>query len=162
MSNAFAQFTGLTPNNFPTNSRALLDPNYEVSIALPASAGAVTSASMDLGDPVAGVPYVTTEIVNVAIVAPALNATQLPNSATATYTIQDSADNSSFAAIGVQAGVGGLATTVQTGAGGVGAAAQTVTYKLPPGTRRYIRVSITTAVSPGDCSAASAVLELVF
>lgn len=149
-------FTGLTPNNLPTNQRAIIDANYKVSTALPASAGTVHGASLDLGDAVSGIPYATTETVNFQVVAPALTTTQLPNSATVTYTIEDSADNITFVAIS------SLATLVQTGASSAGAAASTLTVKLPPATRRYIRVSAVTATSPGDCSAASYVNQLAF
>jgi sulfate adenylyltransferase subunit 1 (EFTu-like GTPase family) len=149
-------FTGLTPNNLPTNQRSIIDANYKITTSLPSSAGTVNSTSLDLGDAVSGIPYATTETVNFQIVAPALNATQLPNAATVTYTIQDSADNSSFAAIS------SLATLVQTGASSAGAAATTLTVKLPPNARRYFRVSAVTANSPGDCSAASYATQLAF
>lgn len=150
-------FTGLTPNNLPTNQRAVLDANYIKSTALPASAATVHGASLDLGDAVSGIPYVTTETVNFQIVAPALSsAPKIADSGTVTYTIEDSADNSSFTAIS------SLATLVQTGAGGVGAAGTTLTVKLPPSTRRYVRVSATTATSPGDLSTASYTVQLAF
>ena len=151
-----ALFSGLVPTNLPTNQRAVLDANYIKTVSLPASAGSVNSSSLDLGDVVSGIPYATTETVNLQVVAPALNVTQLPNSATATYVIQDSADNSTFANISL------LGSQVQTGAGGAGAAAATYTWKLPPSTRRYIRVSVTTGTSPGDCSATSASIQLAF
>ena len=110
-----ALFSGLVPTNLPTNQRAVLDANYIKTVSLPASAGSVNSSSLDLGDVVSGIPYATTETVNLQVVAPALNVTQLPNSATATYVIQDSADNSTFANISL------LGSQVQTGAGGAGA-----------------------------------------
>lgn len=150
-------FTGLTPNNLPTNSRAVLDANYIVTRALPSSASTVYSSSLDLGDAVSGIPYATTETINVQIVAPALSSSpKLADSGTVTYTLEDSADNSSFAAIT------GLSTLVQTGAASAGAAAATRTIKLPPSTRRYIRLNVTSATSPGDMSTATATLQLAF
>jgi hypothetical protein len=150
-------FTGLTPNNLPTNQRAILDANYKVTTALPASASAtVNGTSMDLGDAVSGIPYATTETINLQVLAPALSTTILPDTRTMTYTIQDSADNSSFAAIGT------LAAQVQTGASSAGAAAATYTFKLPPNTRRYIRLSIASGASTTDASATSATTQLVF
>lgn len=150
-------FTGLTPNNLPTNQRAVLDANYIVTRALPSSASTVYSASLDLGDAVSGIPYATTETINVQIVAPALSSSpKLADSGTVTYTLEDSADNSSFAAIT------GLSTLVQTGASSSGAPAATRTIKLPPITRRYIRLNVTSATSPGDMSTASATLQLAF
>ena len=150
-------FTGLTPNNLPTDSRAILDANYIVTRALPASASAtVNSASLDLGDAVSGIPYATTETLNLQVLAPALSTTVAPDTRTMTYVVADSADNSTFAAIGT------LASQVQTGAGGVGAAAATYTFKLPPNTRRYIRLQITSGASTTDGSALSATLQLAF
>ena len=150
-------FTGITPANLPTNQRSVIDANYKVTTALPASASAtVNGTSLDLGDAISGVPYVTTETVNLQVLAPALSTTIAPDTRTMTYTVQDSADNSSFAAIGT------LAAQVQTGAGGVGAAATTYTFKLPPNTRRYIRLSIASGASTTDASALSATTQLVF
>jgi hypothetical protein len=149
-------FSGLTPTNLPTNSRSVLDANYIKSIALPGSAATVVTASMDLGDAISGIPYASTETFNVQIVAPALNSPKLADNGTVTYTLMDSADDSSFTAIT------GLSTLVQTGAASAGAAAATRVVKLPPITRRYIRLSVTTATSPGDLSTASATLQLAF
>ena len=149
-------FTGITPDNFPTNTRAVLDANFIASHILPASASTVYTASLDLGDAISGLPYATTETINAQIVAPSLASPKLADSGTVTYTLEDSADNSSFAAIV------GLSTLVQTGAANAGAAAVTRTVKLPVITRRYIRLNITSATSPGDLSTATATLQLAF
>jgi len=134
-----------------------LDNNFVVTRALPAAASStVNSTSFDLGDAIAGVPFVTTETINLVVIAPALTTTILPDTRTMTYTVQDSADDSSYAAIGT------LAAQVQTGAGGAGAATATYTFKLPPNTRRYIRLSIASGASTTDASATSAVFELAF
>lgn len=148
-------FTGLTPSNLPTNTRAVIDANYVKTIALPSAAGSVYSASLDLGDGVSGVPYATTETINVQVLAPALADAVIGNAETIAYALQDSADNSSFAAIAA------LATQTQTGAG-AGVAATTYTFKLPPNTRRYIRLAATTGASTGDASGSSATLRLAF
>ena len=149
-------FTGLTPDAFPTNSRAVLDANYITSKALPASATTAYTTAMDLGDAVSGLPYATTETVNLVLLAPALASPKLADSGTVTYTIEDSANNSAFATLA------GLDTVVQLGAANAGAAAVTKTWKLPPATRRYVRVNITSATSPGDLSTATAYLQLAF
>ena len=150
-------FTGITPANLPTNQRNIIDANYKVTTALPASASAtVNGTSLDLGDAISGLPFVTTETVNVQVLAPALSTTIAPDTRTMSYVLADSADNSSFTAIGT------LATQVQTGAGGVGAAAATYTFKLPPNTRRYIRLQITSGGSTTDASATTATLQLAF
>jgi hypothetical protein len=150
-------FSGIVPANLPTNARAILDANYIVSVTLPAGASTtVNGTSLDLGDVVSGISYVTTETVNLVVNAPALSTTIAPDTRTMSYIIQDSANNSAFAAIGT------LATQVQTGAGGVGAAAATYTFKLPPNTRRYIRLSIVSGASTTDASALAATFELAF
>ena len=148
-------FTGLTASNYPTNQRAVLDANYIKTIALPAAAGSVYSASIDLGDGLSGVPYATTETINVQVLSPALSTSIIDTGETLAYALQDSADNSSFAAIGT------LATQTFTGAGS-GTAATTFTFKLPPNTRRYIRLAATTGSGTGDASGSSATLQLVF
>ena len=149
-------FDGITPDNLPTNSRQVFDANYIVSRALTASASTVYSASLDMGDVVSGLPYATTETINALIVAPAVNATMAPDTRTFTYSIQDSADNSSFA------NIANLATTVQTGASSAGAAAVTTTHKLPPNTRRYIRLAVIGGASTGDASGVTAYLKIAF
>lgn len=150
-------FTGLTPSNLPTNQRAVLDANYIITRALPASASStVNSSSIDLGDAVSGIPYATTETINLQVLAPALTTTILPDTRTMSYVIADSADNSSFTAIGT------LATQTQTGASSAGASAATYTFKLPPNTRRYVRLQITSGASTTDASATTATLQLVF
>jgi hypothetical protein len=157
MSNAYAQFTGLTPTNFPTNTRTVGDANFATTVALPnAASTTVYSTSFDLGDPIEGTNFPTPETINLAVVGPALSTTILPDTKTMTYTVQDSADNSSFAAIGT------LAAQVQTGAGGAGAAAIAPIFKLPPNTRRYIRLSVASGANTTDASALSASFALLF
>jgi hypothetical protein len=109
-----------------------------------------------LGDVVSGIPYATTETVNLQVLAPALSSTILPDTRTMTYVVADSADNSSFTAIGT------LASQVQTGASSAGAAAATYTFKLPPNTRRYVRLQITSGGSTTDASAKTATIQLAF
>ena len=150
-------FDGITPTNLPTNQRAVLDANYIVTRTLPSSASStVNSSSIDLGDSVSGIPFATTETVNLQVLAPALTTTMLPDTRTMSYVIADSADNSSFTAIGT------LATQVQTGASSSGASAATYTFKLPPNTRRYVRLQITSGASTTDSSTKTATLQLAF
>jgi hypothetical protein len=87
--------------------------------------------------------------------APILTTSELPDTRTVTYTFQDSADNSSFSAIA------GLATLVQTGADSAGAAATTRRVALPSNARQYVRVSVATGASTGDCSAKNMTLEVL-
>ena len=110
----------------------------------------VYTASIDLG---AVTPFIPGKV-EFQLVTPALNTSQLPDTRTVTYTLQDSADDSSFAAVQV------LSEATQTGASSAGAAAGTVRFMVPSDVRQYIRVAITTGASTGDCSAASATLTV--
>lgn len=60
-----------------------------------------------------------------------------------TFTLQDSADNSSWAAVDP-----GVSTSI-TAAGGLGTGAKTVEFPLPPNTRRYVRVAQTATATAG-------------
>ena len=123
------------------------------AFALAAAAGSTVSASIDTGNAGVGDFLAKCELL---ITAPALNATQAPDTRTVTYIIEDSADNSSFAA------ALGVSQLVQTGAGGVGAAAATKRLRLPTNIRRYVRLKVTTGASTGDCSGVNAQLDLLF
>lgn len=118
--------------------------------ALPASDGTVVTTAIDLmngtnGDFLGDVDCIAT--------APVLTTTELPDDDTATYKLEDSADNSTFADL--QTGV-----ITQTGADSSGAAAATATVRLPKDVSRYVRLSVTTAGTSGDCSGKSMTLEL--
>jgi hypothetical protein len=127
------------PYQVPNNIR---DYNLENLTALPSAAGTVNSASIDLGSTTPG-PLVETGL-TLEVNLPATP--NLANAATITVTIQDSADNSSFAAVANVSTIGLL------GAGGVGAAAKNVRLPLPNTVRRYVRASAV-QVSTGDNSA---------
>lgn len=60
-----------------------------------------------------------------------------------TYTVKDSADGVTFAALDPA-----IATSM-TGAGGAGIAGKTVRFRFPPVTRRYVRVEQTVTATPG-------------
>lgn len=68
----------------------------------------------------------------------------LSDTKTITFTIQHSADNSSYADI-----ANPTLSVVQTGAGGAGVAASDNYFDPPPGLKRYVRVKAVTASSPG-------------
>ena len=73
-----------------------------------------------------------------------------------TLTIEDSADNSTFAA------VADLPVITVTGAGGAGGTAVEHRFTPPASLRRYIRLAQTVEASGGDNTAKSATLSLVF
>jgi len=120
------------------------DAELNESKALPAAQStAVNQTAIDLGQtPAQGALLAGCEL---EIGAPALGATPLPNGTTLTYSVEDSADNLSFATIAD-------AVLVQTGAAGAGAAAATKRFRLPTSVRRYVRAVATTGAGTGDCS----------
>jgi hypothetical protein len=134
------------------------DSLMKATIALPATATTVHSSTIDLGAPTAGAAPATDFVAECELLvsAPALNTTQLPSAATVTYIVEQSADGStSFTTLAPS-------LIVQTGSASSGAAAATAWYRLPTNVQRYIRVSATSASTPGDCSAASVSLEVLF
>jgi len=121
--------------------------------ALPAAAStAVYSDSMDLMNG----PNGTLGQVDLVLTAPALTATELPNTRTLTFALQDSADDSSFADV-----AGYEQICYQVGAGSA-VAAESPRITLPSTVRRYIRVRATTGASTGNCSGKSLVAALKF
>lgn len=132
-------------------SRAIKDALLKTVKALPAAAASASQTAIDLG---AVTPDVSLQNVEALLSVPATPS--LVDTKTITYTFEDSADNSSFAAIAE------LATKVSTGAGGTGAAAVSHRVKLPPATRRYLRVTAAVLTAGGDNTAISFTLELLF
>jgi len=128
--------------------RALKDAKLIVTKVFPAAAANDNTTSIDLGS--AGYKP---EHMALNIAWPALP--NLVDAKTIIFTVQDSADNSSFAAIN-----GGPAYTL-TGAGGVGVAAGNVNLRLPATTRRYIQVNRAVLTAGGDSTAAVNTVALV-
>jgi hypothetical protein len=125
------------------------DTALKVTKALPAAAATANSDSIDLGQVTA---YPINRLIKVNASLPAL--ASLVDAKTAILTLQDSADNSSFAAIT------GVATLTSTGAGGAGAAAQSLEVVLPDSTRQYVRGSVAVLAAGGDNTASSFTVEL--
>ncbi len=127
-----------------------------VTGALPAAAGSSNTDVLDLGLSSQADTHLPVELL---VAAPALNATQLPNTTTATYTVQGSTDAAFSSPITLAGSV-----IVQTGS--AGAAAATYRFALPTDCPRYVRAVVTTAdvgnASAGNCVAASMSLDVVF
>lgn len=134
-----------------TQQPPIRDANLSVSKALPAAAASNYSDAIDLGDQSPGLSKLDDWQLEVAI--PALPS--LVDAKTYTGTLQDSADNATFADIAV------LAPVILTGAGGAGAAAKTQLYPLPKDLRRYVRLKNTVLTAGGDNTAVSAKLSAV-
>jgi hypothetical protein len=108
-------------------NRNIQDASYSNSTALHTTAA--NSASFDLEQVTGG----DIEAVVGEIVSPASAAT---TGKICTYTLQDSANNSAWAAIDP-------ATTTTITAADSALAAKTVRFRFPPNTRRYVRVAQT-------------------
>jgi len=129
------------------HSRRQKDANFISTVAL-AQAGS-NSAAFDL-DQVAGGLI---EGLQLEVAIPAVAG--ISDTKVLTFTLQDSADNSSWAAVD-----SGVSTTI-TASGGAGTAAKTVEFPLPPNTRRYVRVAQTATATAGTFSG-SGVYALLF
>lgn len=128
-------------------NRNIQDKNYTSTVAI-AQAGANT-ASFDLEQVTGG------DINDVVFELVAPTAAGISDTKVVTYTLQDSADNSSWAAVDP-----GISTT-QTGAGGAGITAKTVRFRLPANTRRYVRIAQTMTSSAGTVTG-NMVAKLLF
>jgi hypothetical protein len=131
----------------PSNLRNLRDKALLISKAIPAQNTNTNSDAIDLGS---ASPWADVENVDFEVVLPA-QAT-MTTGQTITATIQDSADNSSFAA------VARLATIVQTGASSAGPLV-TAIVKLPRNVRRYLRINIACSATAGESLAGNATLQ---
>lgn len=130
-------------------SKSLRDILLDVSRALPAQNTNANSSAFDLEQ---AVPDALPEHFELLLDIPA---TTTATGQTITFTVQDSADNSSFAAVPA------LATLVLTGASNATAATQRF-IRLPSTVRRYVRVNIAMSATTGDQTAITAGIRLVF
>lgn len=128
-------------------SYKITDLDLTISRALPAQSTTDYSSAIDL---MATNPERIGALTDLYIKVPA---TTCATGQTITLTVQDSADNSSFAA------VTGVATLVLTGASNATAETER-TIKLPPGVRRYVRVSIAMSATTGDQTAITVTIHL--
>lgn len=129
------------PNPLENSERRITDAELEVATDIPAEDSTANSDSLDLG--AAGVASL--ERAEMEIDVPALP--NLSDGTDVTVTVQDSSDDSSFAAVDE------LSTVVVTGGGGTGSDAATQKVRLPSTTRRYVRISIATDEASGDNTA---------
>ncbi|HEX3817671.1 MAG TPA: hypothetical protein VHW03_05230 [Chthoniobacterales bacterium] len=132
------------------NCGTLFDLNLQVSQALPAAGASNNTASIDTGNANPG------RIPNVEMVFAMPATPSLADTKNITLTLQDSADNSSFAL------VTDIPAKIVTGAGGVGGAGLIYQCKLPIALRRYVRLDAAVDASGGDNTALSYTLGLVF
>lgn len=129
---------------FPQTSFSVQDALLTITNALPTQTNTVNSASIDLGVAANALTGTHSDLLINAPDGAALNTGQ-----TLTFTIQDSADNSSFAAVAA------LPTYVVTGASNVVPTGSNRTFRLPPSIRRYVRVSCAASATAGTSASAS-------
>lgn len=134
----------------PSYSRNRRDASFVQTKALPAAGATAYTTGMDLGQ----ATVQSLEQIEFEISVPATPA--LVEAKTITIAVQDSADNSTFAAVDP------AISTVITGATGNGAAAKTVRFRLPSATRRYVRIASTVLASGGDNTGVSVTLSALF
>jgi hypothetical protein len=130
-------------------TRYMKDAALIKSVKFPAAGASASSDSLDLQSVDA-----TFERIELEVLVPALSS--LADTKTATVTIEESADNVTFAAIEA------LAPVVVTGVGVAGSAAKPRVVRLPSGTKRYIRITAVVAAAGGDNTAKSATMSLLF
>lgn len=132
-------------------AKTLYDLVLQKTTALPAAAATANGGTIDLEQ---ALPDGLTDTFRVLLEVPATPS--LVDAKTITFTLKDSADDSTFAAIS------GLSTLVTTGAGGTGAAATSREWRLPTNVRRYIRVEAAVESGGGTNTAVSYTVSLGF
>ncbi|MBV9463856.1 MAG: hypothetical protein JO317_06470 [Verrucomicrobiae bacterium] len=128
--------------------RNIPDAQLLLSKALPAAGASNSSASLDLG------PGYAEEEMEFLLTVPATPS--LVDTKTVTVTLEDSADNVTFAAIPA------FATAVQTGSGGAGGTAISRRLRVASDVRRYVRFSSAVQASGGDNTAIAVTLQPLF
>lgn len=128
------------------NKRSLEDANLTVTKSLPAAAANNDTDFIDLGD------GRKPETVELEVSVPDLTA--LVEAKDITFTVHDSADASTSAA------VASLAAQVVTGKTGDGLDAVRLRWKLPSDVRRYVRVNSAVETGGGDNTAKSITVKI--
>lgn len=135
---------------FPQTSFSVPDALLTATTALPTQTNTANSASIDLG---VAAPALAGTHSDLVITAP--DGAALTTGQTLTFTIQDSADNSTFAA------VPSLATYVVTGVSNLVPVGSNRAFRLPPTVRRYVRVSCAASATAGTSASVSFVAQLL-
>lgn len=135
----------------PNYARNLRDADFEVTQALPAADAESVSASLDLGQE----KVQSLEEIELEITIPATP--DLVDAAVITFTVEDSDDDSSFAAVDPL-----ISTTVTGVATSQGGPAKEVRLRLPSQTRRYVRVKAAVLSGAGDNTGVSFTFAALF
>jgi hypothetical protein len=152
----------LTPNNYPTNARNIIDNNFVQVVGMNANAAAATNTNaIDMQQ---ATPYPVTEIVNIQIGMTGVgNGNGPANSGNINAVLQVSADNITWANSNI------FATPLLSVAASNGSiAATSITIKLDPGiansnTARYIRAQFKGEATGGTYTAGpNGFIQLLF
>lgn len=154
-------FTGITPDNLPTNSRAVLDANYIVTVAQAATAANAVTNALDLGDAISGLPYATTETINVGLLTSASNNGNASNAVAAIGYLEHTSANTDGTANAAAWAVIPTTGAMNIPSAGGTTAAKTFTAKLPPETKRFIRAKVYNN-SGASLADSTVTLELLF
>ena len=139
-------------NAAPVNTRAMLDATYVVVTNIPGAGNQANSNAMDL---IQATPYPTTEYVQLQVLSAGGNGA---NNKNCNYTLQDSADNVTFANVAL---VGNplLRVTDQNGSNYNTVSASIL---LPPSIRRYVRAQANAEANSGTGAGGTFTLQLAF
>jgi len=149
-------FAGIVPTNYPVNTRLLIDANYVVSVALPATATTANTNALNL---LVATPYPTTETINVGVNTTAsVNGNSVTGNAYLQHTSANS-DGTPNSAAWVNIPTLGTVPITQ---GASTTAATTNTFKLPPGCLQFIRAQVSLPANTVSLADATLTLELIF
>lgn len=152
-------FSGQQPNNFPTNTRTVLDANYIVSVALPNAANTVNTNALNLQ---VATPFPTTETINVLILTTVATGA---NSKNINVVLQHTGQLANGAIdTGNYVNIPTLGAPISVIAGNATNFPVTAVpaVKLPPGTLQYVRAQATGEANGGNASDGTLTLELAF
>ena len=131
------------------NARNVMDAALETTVKIGAAEATVVTVGIDLGQPEGG----KLENINVVVEVEALPS--LVDAKTVIVTIEDSADNVTYALLA------DAPTRTITGAGGAGAAATEFRFRPPLLTRQYIRAKAVTLAAAGDNTAKAMTMSVL-
>lgn len=155
-------FSGITPNNYPFNNRILFDANYvTANVALPASGALANTANLNL---IQVTPFPTTETINVLAVIGVQGTANTSNSHNCNVILQHSEANTDGTANSANwVNIATLAAvSAVDNAGGGWVTQVNALYKLPPGTKQFIRAQYNLEANSGNAASANGFLALVF
>lgn len=153
-------FSGLTPNAFPVNTRAVRDVNYlTANVALPATATTANTGNLNL---LVATPFPTTETINVHAVIGAVASGTANNKNCTAYLQHTEANSDGTANSANWTNIPTLGTFAAQDNNGGGWAQTEANYKLPPGCKQFIRAQCVTEANGGNAATGNIYIELLF